>query len=83
MKTTIEIDDALLKSAKRLALERNVSLKALLEAALRQFVEQTQTQQQAPFKLRKCTFKGRGLQPGVDEKDWPTIRALIYEGRGG
>jgi hypothetical protein len=36
MKTTIGIDDASLKRAKQLAIERNVSLKALLEAALRQ-----------------------------------------------
>ena len=33
-----------------------------------------------PFKLRKCCFKGTGMTPGLD---WPKIRELIYEGRGG
>ena len=83
MKTTVEIEDALLKRAKQLALERNVSLKALLETALRQFVEQAQTQPHPPFKLRKCPMYGRGLQPGLDWHDWEKIMSMIYEGRGG
>jgi Arc/MetJ family transcription regulator len=83
MKTTIEINDALLQQAKQVALERKLSLKAVVEAALRQFLDQPQASQQPAFKLRKCTFKGQGLQPGLDWHDWETIRALIYEGRGG
>jgi Arc/MetJ family transcription regulator len=83
MKTTIEIDDALLQHAKRVALERKLSLKAVVETALRQFLSQAEVPQQASFKLRKCTFKGEGLQPGLDWHDWKKMRALIYEGRGG
>ena len=83
MKTTIEIDDVLLQQAKRVALERRLSLKALVETALRQFLDQLQVPEQPAFKLRDCSFKGEGLQPGIDESDWPAIRAMIYEGRGG
>jgi hypothetical protein len=83
MKTTIEINDTLLRQAKRVALERNLSLKAVVEAALRQFLNAAQVPQQASFKLRKCTFKGEGLQPGLDWHDWAKMRALIYEDRGG
>jgi Arc/MetJ family transcription regulator len=83
MKTTIEINDVLLQQAKRVALERKLSLKAVVEAALREFLRAGQTPQQQPFKLRKCTFKGEGLQPGLDWHDWEKMRALIYEGRGG
>jgi hypothetical protein len=83
MKTTIEIEDALLKQAKQLAVEHNLSLKAVVELALRRFLEETNQQPGTPFKLRDHTFGGRGVQPGLDEHDWPTIRAMVYEGRGG
>jgi Bacterial antitoxin of type II TA system, VapB len=83
MKTTIEINDALLKRAKQLALERNTTLRTVLEAALRQFLDEAQYRPQKAFKLRKCPIQGRGLQPGLDWHDWDTIRTLIYEGRGG
>jgi hypothetical protein len=82
MKTTIEIDDAVLLRAKRLALEQRTSLRALVEMALRRYLEET-GELDRPFKLRRCTVAGHGLQPGLDEGDWPAIRALIYEGRGG
>jgi hypothetical protein len=83
MKTTIEINDALLHQAKQVALERKLSLKAVVETALRQFLTQTEAPHQPSFKLRKCSFKGEGLQPGLDEDDFATIRAMAYEGRGG
>jgi hypothetical protein len=34
------------------------------------------------FRLRDGSFKGKGLQPGVDLSNWEQIRSLIYEGRG-
>ena len=83
MKTTIEINDVLLRQVKQVALEHKLSLKAVVEAALRQFLHQAQGPQRPAFKLRRCTFKGEGLQPGLDWHDWETIRGLIYEGRGG
>ena len=46
--------------AKQVALDRKLSLKAVVEAALRQFLDQPQAFQQPAFKLRKCTFKGQG-----------------------
>ena len=82
MKTTIEINDALLKRAKQLAVERNVSFKAILETARRRFVDQAQMPQQPAFKLRKRPLYGRGLQGGLDWHDWEKMRTLIYEGRG-
>jgi len=33
-----------------------------------------------PFRLRKVTFKGRGL---AEDDDWNAIREKIYDGRGG
>ena len=82
MKTTIEINDALLLRAKQLATERQQTLKSILEAALRQFLD-TNSEPQTPFKLRKHSFGGSGLQPQLSEGDWSAVREQIYEGRGG
>ncbi len=82
MKTTIEINDALLARAKQLASERRQSLRSILETALRQFLDAS-TEPQLPFRLRKHTFRGRGLQSPLTEGDWATVREQIYQGRGG
>lgn len=82
MKTTIEINDALLLRAKHLAAERRQTLKSVLEAALRQFLD-ANTEPQIPFRLRKHTFRGGGLQSHLPEGNWATVREQIYEGRGG
>ena len=34
-------------------------------------------------RLRRHSFRGRGLQPGLSESDWAAIRERAYEGRGG
>ena len=81
MKTTIEINDALIAQAKQLAKERQQTLKSILEAALRQFLEANEAKE--PFRLRKRTFRGQGLQPDIQEGDWAAIRERAYEGYGG
>jgi len=81
MKTTIEIPDALLEEARKLATRERTTVKALVEQGLRQVV--AGRKRSAPFRLRKATFKGKGLQPGVKEASWEQVRDLIYEGRGG
>jgi plasmid stability protein len=35
------------------------------------------------FRLRKASFKGKGLQPYLERAPWERIRELSYEGRGG
>ena len=37
----------------------------------------------ARFQLRDASFKGNGLQPGVQLADWSDVAAQIYGGRGG
>jgi hypothetical protein len=60
MKTTIEISDLLLRQARKLAAREGVTLRALVERGLRRVV--TETKPGAPFKLRRASFKGKGLQ---------------------
>jgi hypothetical protein len=83
MKTTIEISDALLAAAKRMAVERNMTLRAVLETALRRHLQAAADQAEARPRLRRHSFRGRGLQPGLSESDWAAIRERAYDGRGG
>ena len=82
MKTTVDIADPVFQRAKKLAAERGTTLKVIVETALRQLLEK-ESKPRRRFKLRDASFKGRGMQPGIREGDWDTIRALTYEGRGG
>ena len=80
MKTTVEISDTLLRAAKGMAAERNITLRMVIETALRQYLEATADE--ARPRLRRHSFRGRGLHPGLSESDWVTIRARAYEDRG-
>jgi Arc/MetJ family transcription regulator len=81
MKTTIEISDSLLDEAKRLAAKEGTTIRAYVEQGLRRIVAERKSRGQ--FRLRKATFKGKGLQPGVQDATWERIREAIYQGRGG
>ena len=83
MKTTIEINDALFHRAKQLATQRRTTLRSVVKSALRQFLDPSGSGSQVPFRLRRHSFRGRGLQAGLTEQDWATIRERAYEGRGG
>jgi hypothetical protein len=82
MKTTVEIADPLLREARKLARERRTTLRSLLESALRRELAD-RAHPRKPFRLKIHTFRGKGLQPGVDLENWERIRAITYEGRGG
>jgi Arc/MetJ family transcription regulator len=81
MKTTIQIADALLAEARKVAEREGTTLRALVEAGLRETLK-SRGQGAAPFRLRLVTFAGDGLQPGVVERGWEQVRELVYEGRG-
>jgi hypothetical protein len=83
MKTTVEISGALPRAAKRMAAERNMTLRMIIETALRQHLEAAADQIHARPRLRRHSFRGRGLQPGLSESNWATIRERAYESRGG
>ncbi len=37
------------------------------------------TAREPSFRLRKATFRGRGLQPELTEADWDRIRDLAFD----
>ena len=80
MKTTVEITDALLEEAKRVASQESSTLRELIEDGLRRSLEDRKRKKS--FHLRRASFRGKGLQPGVSS-DWDRLREIAYEGRGG
>lgn len=80
MKTTVEIPDALLAAARRVAAREGLTLRQLIEEGLRRVVGERRKDQ--PFRLRRAAFKGQGLQPGLADASWERVRDLAYEGRG-
>jgi Arc/MetJ family transcription regulator len=79
MRTSIEIPDALLARARRVARRRKLTLRALVEEGLRHVVSQEGT---PAYRLEDRSFAGDGYAAGVAADDWEKIRELIYEGRG-
>jgi hypothetical protein len=80
MKTTVEISDTLLREVRRLAARQGVTLRALVERGLHRVV--SETSQTKPFKLRRASFKGRGLAPEMHDASWDKVREVIYRDRG-
>jgi hypothetical protein len=81
MKTTVEISDSLAEEAKAVARREKTTLRALIEAGLRQVLRERR--RRSSFQLRDASFGGRGLQPEFRDGDWQRIRGAAYEGRGG
>lgn len=80
MKTTIEVSDALMLEAKRLAQEHNTTLRALVEEGLEKVLKDLRNP--TPYKLKDGSFRGQGLQPGQENLSWEEVRDMVYEGRG-
>ncbi len=80
MKTTIEIADALLREARKLAAREGVTLRALVERGLHRVLAEAK---RPPFRMRDVSFKGNGLQPEVRHMSWEQLLDMSYEGRGG
>jgi hypothetical protein len=80
MKTTVHIPDSLLDQVRTLAARDHSTVRALIERGLRRVL--AEQKRAAAFRIRKATFRGKGLQPGVADGGWERIRDLAYEGRG-
>jgi hypothetical protein len=81
MKTTVEIPDALLGEARKIAARQQTTLRVLIIEGLRRMIAERKRTE--AFRLRKATFGGGGLQPDITAAPWERIREMAYEGRGG
>jgi len=80
MKTSVEIPDSLFERARRLASRERTTLRALIEEGLRRLIAERKAPK--PFKLRRVTFPGKGLQPRMAGAGWRAMRDTIYKERG-
>ena len=81
MKTTIELSDAALQEARRVAASEGTSLRALIEEGLRRVLAERR-RGRSGFRLRRASFKGKGLAPDFAGESWPAVRDAIYRERG-
>ena len=81
MKTTVDISDNLLRRAKKLARERSLTLKALIEEGLELVLGSREHRK--PYKVKPVVFSGKGISPEFQQASWADIRRAAYEGRGG
>lgn len=68
MRTTLNLDDRLIKAARKQALTAGTTLTALIELALRELLAQRR-QPPSAYKLQWVIHTGGGVQPGVDLDD--------------
>jgi hypothetical protein len=81
MKTTIELSDAALQEARRVAAKEGTSVRALIEEGLRRVLADRR-RRRAAFTLRDVSFRGEGLSPEFEGESLPAVCDAIYRERG-
>lgn len=74
MRTSVDLNDRLLTLAKQTAAKRGITLREVLEQALRAYLEPTKKVEGYRLDLR--VTRGEVL-PGVPIHDWSTFRAWL------
>lgn len=69
MKTTIEVSDALFKSAKQLAQRNQTTLRALIEDGLRRVLSDEPIKAKTAFKLKDASVRGKEMLV-TDPRRW-------------
>jgi hypothetical protein len=78
MRTTISLDEDLLKRARRAALDHGLSFNELVVTALRvELARSPKPQRREKVTLPTCG--GRGLRPGVDLDDAASLEDIMNE----
>ncbi|MGD1083209.1 MAG: DUF2191 domain-containing protein [Verrucomicrobiota bacterium] len=79
MRTTIQLDDALLAQATKLAREKGCDLSHLIADTLRDKITPTPPVAPQPF-LRLTTVGGDGVRPGVDLDNSASLLSVMEQG---
>ncbi|MGH9541699.1 MAG: hypothetical protein ACRD2H_07430 [Terriglobales bacterium] len=77
MKTTVEIPDALLRQAKRVAAKEGIPVRELIEQGLRHALALHERPRKSGF--RQVVFHGSGLTPEFANAPWSKFREAAYE----
>jgi len=78
MRTTIRLDDTLLRDAKTHAAQTGRTLTAVIEDALRASLQRSRSRPQHPIPVFRPARRG-GLQPGVDLSDSAALLDLMED----
>lgn len=81
MKTTIDLADDLARKAKQLAARKGITLRAVIEDAIRLALEQDK--RAGSYQLPDMSVDGNGLAQEYRDKSWSEIREAAYEGKYG
>ena len=79
MQTVIQLDDALLDQANKLAQEKGCDLSHLIEETLRDKIAPKPPVGRQPFR-HLTTVGGEGVRPGVDLNNSAALLALMEQG---
>ncbi|HWI09953.1 MAG TPA: hypothetical protein VNU48_01345 [Burkholderiaceae bacterium] len=82
MKTTLDIQTALLDEVRKIAARDGETLRSLVEQGLRKVVAERSAKAR-PFRLRDASVGTPGAPSDYESLSWEAKRALMYEGRGG
>jgi hypothetical protein len=82
MKTTLNLPDPIMAQARQFADQQGLTLKEVFIRALQALMVQEKAAEK-PYVMVDARVHGQGLNPEYANADWPTLRALIYEGHGG
>jgi len=74
VKVTVDIPNSLYRRANRHAADQGITFRKIVESGVLTIVEQERPE--APFRLRKASFAGDGLLPGLT---WDEIREGGYD----
>ncbi len=80
MRTTVRLDDDLLREAKGLAARTGRTLTSVIEDGLRETLARHRRREERP-RIALPTFKGKGLRPGVDLDDTAGLLDIMDGGR--
>jgi hypothetical protein len=79
MRTTIRLDDELLKAATRHAAESGCTLTAVIEEALREKLLRNRSKSGRAGRIRLKTTGTGGIQPGVELNDSAALLGAMEE----
>jgi hypothetical protein len=79
MKTTLELSDAVLERAKSIAARDGLTLRAVVEDALRSYLEDRDTEAARPRQFRIKPWGKGGLRPEHRDRRWSDILAEVND----
>ncbi len=82
MRTTVDLDEELLREVKRRAAESGRTMSETVQDLLRASLAMAHARQRRPGRVKLVTFSGQpepGLQPGVDLSDNADLLEILNE----